>query len=997
MPTAIIDYKGREVEYDFPEGMDMEEIVANFQSDFAKYQIDGRNRLRTGVEFKAKRGPRGRPKKYSKHEVIERNLPAALGVGAQDVDTRNGIPAKERIILSALHDDKSRFSYLSQQYGKENVEVINFNGKEEFVVQGKDKKWRMTDPKGVVEFSDFTADIAGEVVPVVSGIIAGIATVSSGYGILGTAAAANLAEATVGSAQDALVRGILGLEVNPLEIGQRRAINATIGFGAEVLTMGAMQRVPKLFVARSGVDKATESAKFLNQQTGQKLPTQMYLGEQSLNRMQEIAERYPNSPTAKLFEDIRTQVGKRVESDVGLANVSEVGSNAVLQENLSRIAQRQSDQLNRLSTRIEGIGQNTEAAKALKITSPEEATVRQAARDLFSGEKQRRAKDLVARNEIPTTAAGEEFQRDLLKQFLRTDAQKKQLYEDAYSLIGDVSVRGDDIASAYASIVSIGADQFDDDLVKILGDVAAKQGLRSAEELSELGDVKVPFGVVNELIQSVGRKAKFGTMGAGPEAVKFQKLNAKLSGIRDSMLEENPAAQAAFKKAQDFYRTQYLRFDNGVTKKALALPRGQNLSEARQAFMENPTNIPAPRFNNDGLQVVKAALQSPGSAREMIEMSSDPMGARMALRQLWLQKQGLVADGGLERSAFKLGDDQKEMVRMLWPQKTASGENLKLNTFASMEKFMAGEGEYVEGMTRQTLQGLFKSNTEMVEASLEKLAKEEKNLSDRVKTIQQSVIQKMVKKGALDGTVEDNIKVLMSTVDKLSVPEIREVKRLLSKESKFSEDMLINSTVAHIIRRANRGMDDAQLGKYGFQLWNPKKLEDLLVNNEAKYSVLLGNEKYKLLRDWNDGLKRVSVTRPTKDKMELRANVATSGKGGATGYLSGVTDWARNVWTSAMLTASLRAPTNRVIMDARAYDDLMKYTMNLSAVTAPGIGALAQQAEDDPEITNMVTATFTGLMADMRDAQRMKADLERSRNQRQQPGQPMQPGAQPNQ
>ena len=98
-----------------------------------------------------------------------------------------------------------------------------------------------------------------------------------------------------------------------------------------------------------------------------------------------------------------------------------------------------------------------------------------------------------------------------------------------------------------------------------------------------------------------------------------------------------------------------------------------------------------------------------------------------------------------------------------------------------------------------------------------------------------------------------------------------------------------------------------------------------------------------------------------------------------------------------MLTASLRAPKQRVIMDARAYDDLMKYTMNLSALTAPGIGALAQQAEGDPEIANMVTATFTGLMEDMREAQTMKAELERSRNQQQPEVQPMQQGTQPTQ
>jgi len=50
MPTAIIEHEGKEIEYEFPEGMSEEEIVANFQSDFAKYQIDARNKLRVGKE-----------------------------------------------------------------------------------------------------------------------------------------------------------------------------------------------------------------------------------------------------------------------------------------------------------------------------------------------------------------------------------------------------------------------------------------------------------------------------------------------------------------------------------------------------------------------------------------------------------------------------------------------------------------------------------------------------------------------------------------------------------------------------------------------------------------------------------------------------------------------------------------------------------------------------------------------------------------------------------
>ena len=181
MPTAIIEHEGKEVEYEFPEGMSEEEVVANFQSDFAKYQIDARNKLRVGREPSEKRTKRGKRIFHGAKETINRNFHAALGVGADEVDTKNGVPTLQRAVLSGLRDDASRFAYLAKEYGQDKVEVLNIAGKEEFAVQGKDGKWRMTDPKGVLEFADVTADIAGEVVPTLTGIAAGTAAFFSGY------------------------------------------------------------------------------------------------------------------------------------------------------------------------------------------------------------------------------------------------------------------------------------------------------------------------------------------------------------------------------------------------------------------------------------------------------------------------------------------------------------------------------------------------------------------------------------------------------------------------------------------------------------------------------------------------------------------------------------------------------------------------------------------------------------------------------------------------
>lgn len=980
MPTAIIEHNGKEVEYEFPEGMSNEEVIASFQSDFAKYQIDARNKLRVGKEPTEKRTSRGRKVFYDTKETISRNFHAALGVGKDEVDTKNGIPATQRAIISGLKDDQSKFAYLAKEYGQENVEVLNIAGKEEFAVKDKNGKWKMADPKGACEFADITADIAGEVIPTASGVATGTAAFLSGYGIFSTALAANAAEATVGSAQDALVRKLTGLEVNPLEIAKRRSTNMVIGTGAEIATMGFIQNAPKLFVARSGVDNATKSAKFLNTQTGKKLPTQMYLGEQTMARIREVAQKYPNSQTAQLWEDLRTKVGQAVDTEIGSPAFTADQSDAIIKKSLEKVAKEQSDEIDRLKIRLSDIGAQQKAAIEKGRGPGLSEKAKQDAQQVFNAEKKRKSRDLVALNEVPTRAVGDGLQADLFKKYLKVDAQKKQLYNDAYDAIGDAQVSSLDIGEAYEAIVSEGIEDFDGEIINALSDVASRQGLKSAQELGEIGELEVPFRVLNELIQSVNRRAKFGVTGAGPEANKFRTLSSKLQALRDEVLESRPDAKPAFDRAQQFYREEFLRYTDGLGGDILKLPRGQSFSESINALARDQVTIPMPRFKNDGISVVQRALRSPSDVDEIIKLSQTPNETRQFLRQAWLQKQGLTADGGLPKSAFDLSDEQKEIVRALWPQKNASGQNAKLETFRQMRNFASKEKEYIDGITRDTFHKLMTSNTEVSEKELLKLAGEELSVKESFSKLQKSAIQKMVSKGALEGTAKDNIRILMDTIDSLDFKQIKEVKRLLVNQDKRNEELLRNSTVSHILKKANKGADDAQIGKYGFQLWNPNKMENILKKDEAKLSILLGEKKYNLLKDWNNALKIVSVPRQPADLSDLKAGVASSGTG-ASGYLSGIADWARNAWTNTMLSVSIKAPTNKIVMDAKSYDQMLSYLMNVSVPSVTGLGALTQQMEDSPEVSAMVQQTFSGLMQDMADAEKMKRQLEAQKAQ----------------
>lgn len=1009
---VTLEKNGIQYDVEAPDGMPDDEIIGNFNNAYKARQTASLNALAAGQPEREytpqEEAVRSRQRKSSRYtpgrglpkhlvpfkEWIKDAAPPALDINPKDFDPEGSAPAKQRAILSTLYDSDTKHAYLVDIYGEENVKVANVSGNDEFFIRPKkvdkgkvgigwgatgptlirkgDKEagpgqWKMVDPGGALEFSDITADAAGAALPVIAGATTAVASIASGSGIPYTAFLSNVAEATVGTTQDAYMRSKLGLPLKLGEIGKRRGFDATVGFVAEMALMGAGKLIPNLFI-RKGAEAGAEAVEFLAGKSGKKMPTQMFLGTKTLEGIREVARSKPTSPIARLYKDLREFIGRSVDDEVGVASVSAAQSDKIIQETLEKVANDQSNQINHLKKVAGGLQEEGESVKFFneKLKKTTQETSKDIASEVFNDERKRRARDLVASNEIPTLPAGETLQNDVLRQFLAKNQEKNALYDKAYEIIGDASVKGSVIADAYSEIVSLGVDELDENLVKVLGSVAAKNGLRSADELGKLGDIDVPFSVVNELIQLANKKAKPGVVGSGPEAARFKKLSAELQQVRNNILSQNPDGEVAFNAAQDFYKDEYLRLTDGIAKPTLKLRAGQNLNEAKKAFVDDPTNIPVPRFALDGVGVVKAALSSPGAARELIDISSDPIKTRETLQQLWTQRNGLMSDGGLEKRLFDLNDDSKEMVRMLWPQTDAAGKNTKLETFKEVHKFLSDEKAFTDGVTRETYQRLMGTNTIDAERQLINLAKEEIATKEKIDEISVSAIRKLLKKGALDGSAKDNIRILMDSMDTLSFREVQEVRNLLIKQDPLNLDLLKNSALEHLLKRAGRGSstNEAQLGKYGYELWNTKTLANIIKKDEAKLSVMLGSEKLNLLKKWNAALQVVEVPRTEKQLSDLRLGVNTGGNGANT-YLSGITGWAQKHWLNAMLNVSMKAPTRRIVQDARAFDEMMNRLMVLSASTAPGLSALGQTTLSDPQARDMLLNTFKGLTDDL--------------------------------
>jgi hypothetical protein len=163
----------------------------------------------------------------SKRKSLRTHLARSMGVGEDKIDIDSGMGFWDRTKLNMQATDADKMKQLEDTYGKDGVAMLDVGGTPKmFYKDPKSNKMTMVDEQGT-SFADFTADIAGEVLPTVGSVVGGVVG-SAASPVLGTAAGSALGYGAVAGLQDAAVRALSGEDIRPGEIAGRTAVEMAV-------------------------------------------------------------------------------------------------------------------------------------------------------------------------------------------------------------------------------------------------------------------------------------------------------------------------------------------------------------------------------------------------------------------------------------------------------------------------------------------------------------------------------------------------------------------------------------------------------------------------------------------------------------------------------------------------------------------------------------------------------------------------------------------------
>jgi hypothetical protein len=929
-------------------------------SIFDDFREEGLRMVREGPGYERdetgqfRRTGRGRKIRQKSKEYYSQYVPDALGIPKKDFDIGRGAPIGIRTKLDFFRDKTSQGAVLVNKYGKENVTAINVGGDPKFLFKDKGK-WSFVDPVGF-EIGDVTADLAGDVIPTTAAIVGGVAALPSGPA--GSAASAAAAQFSAGLIQDSIARGMTrGVDFDPVDIVVDRAKEAALTGTLDYATMKTGRFLVKGLLRKEGTDLATQQLKELQPFIKEELPQFIYQGETKLNKFMDFAEKSPDGAIAKFAEDVRDNIGRMVDDSINPRGLSPEENARILSRGVaSAVNQAQSEinaveeGLKALAERKSKIGMSKGAAKAA------EKLEREKAKKVFNENLENKAKDLRARTDVSPEQAGKTLQQLMARQRVRREAQSRTLFDEAYAGLEGVGTtpgklseifnkfKGDAILDAEGEVISSIAPQ----AVTKAGTVVKK-----FDELDEMafGGPSISFKQLNEMIQLISAKP-------GNE---FKQLAAALRTERDRLLNQpsvSSSARGKFNEANRFFRDEILPNRSGAIGRATKEGEGANYNEAIKAAQRGE-DFTVPRLSATGTKVLKEALSDPKLVDDFLKFSGNTPAARNILREKFLSDLGLVAGEPIPRSALKLRGTQRDIFKKLYEPDVAQQ---KLKILDDLARFAAQEGDFVEGLTADTFNKLMMQSDKSITAEMARIAKKEIAARAELRKLQSQRLIKLYNSGELP--LPSNPVGMESFAPGLLASKPADIKVLMSKIAKDDPetlDSLRNAVYNDILSKADRGKDAAQVGRLGYQLWNPKEMEKILDKQGPKLKLILGDEGVYFLTTMNNGLKRVSVKRPGQEAEQF-AQGATASLGGIQLFFSNIGGRVKNKLISNALTAEMALPFPiQKMLTAESYDRVIEGMTKFSFLTTKGLTGLLKQAEADPEFRRWLTETYTDL------------------------------------
>lgn len=589
-------------------------------------------------------------------EDIRNNLAFAYDLPKDQIDTKSGISGTHRAAMSMLTNPESKLEYLQKQYSQDNVIPVNISGSPSFLVKTGDK-YVLADELGT-SLTDFTSDVAGEMLPLAGSIIGGVVAAKMGKGAGGAPVAAGSAagQFIIGSAQDVAARIALGLPIDPAEIVKTRGIEAALGYGLDKVG----QILAKPFIKKIGANIPNKMASSI-------ADAQKLLAGQGVET---------TAPIMNIFgrEALETQKERMGRQATGIG--SRAGS----------AAERTLDLLGQFRKRLQGEDIPLDYEKILGRQKAQEAGIisqiakydEQGAK-IVEGNLKRKFDELATTN-FSKDAAGESVRNSLVLAKDALKGIKNDSYDNFYKLADQkgIEMTPAQVADALeAGSKSLGRELRNPEIDKQISELRLRQELKDTaaklqDELVKTGRPPTPADY--QIMDAAAAQPNLGprdiddrvrmaeevvggeAFGSGSTGASVASASAKqLRAVRDSMY-ANAGLTPEWNKATDAY-TNALGSRGGAVGRALAERFGDS--------------------TKTGTQVIDDIIRDPQYIKDAIDLSTlsgDQASAeltRKGLQDAYLSKLGLTTSKGNLSGKLDINDD---IVKSLWQTVDANGK-----------------------------------------------------------------------------------------------------------------------------------------------------------------------------------------------------------------------------------------------------------------------------------------------------------------------------------
>lgn len=591
-------------------------------------------------------------------EDIRNNIAFAYDIPKDQIDTKSGLTGTHRWNVSLHPTPESKLQYLQQEYGPENITPVNISGSPSFLVKiGKNHV--LADELGT-SFSDFTADIAGEI-PVLAGNIAGgmaAARIGKGAGASPVAAGAALGGLAAGAVQDVVARSVSGMPIDPVEIARRRGLEAALGYGIDKFG----QILLKPFVKKIGGNITNKMASSIED-------------ARKLLAGQEVET---TAPIMNIFgrEALEAQKERMGRQATGIG--SRAGS----------AAERTLDLLGQFRQKLQGEDIPLDYERIIGAQKAQEADIiNQIAKYDAQGAKivednLKKKFDELATKDFSKRVAGESIQENLMLARKNLVDIKDASYNDFFRLANQVpeltSTTPREVADALERGLSKAGERTNPEIVNQIAEMRARQDL-----LDKAADIKLNLektgGVPND-----DEAAILAAAAARPnldlkmlrDRVRIAQeagISGPLMGARDTSAEAAALAVSEL-DALSKSKIKAAGLDDAWNKGT------ENLNNALGSRRQAAGRVLAEQygdFKKTGVQTVDDIIRDPQYIQDAIELSSlsgDPATAeltRKGLQDAYLSKLGLTTSKGNMSGKLDINDD---IVKSLWQTVDENGK-----------------------------------------------------------------------------------------------------------------------------------------------------------------------------------------------------------------------------------------------------------------------------------------------------------------------------------